>query len=194
MTDSRMILRRRIEDNVFEMLRGRGYVTFTYIEEKKNLVYVEADEKNPHLVPIYYQYLQKFNIDALRDFLLYLEKNLQFLQKFNNLELLVVYRSKTNDASRDLEDLRPLCKRISSFTEDEITHSKILYDLVPLHRRATVEELAELTKRIGRKSFGKLPRLLQQDPICKYYGFYPSEIIWVSRPTEATAHSFRIVV
>jgi DNA-directed RNA polymerase subunit H (RpoH/RPB5) len=55
------------------------------------------------------------------------------------------------------------------------------HPLVPLHEKVSKEDLKDFKKKFMIKSYSNLPSISYADPVCKYYGYQPGDIIKVVR-------------
>ncbi|MEB3845096.1 MAG: DNA-directed RNA polymerase subunit H [Desulfurococcales archaeon] len=76
------------------------------------------------------------------------------------------------------------------------TDKRILeHELVPEHRILSIEEAAELLRKLGVRA-SQLPMISINDPVVQLLGAKPGDIIEITRksPTSGEAKYYRIVV
>lgn len=94
----------------------------------------------------------------------------------------------TPPALRVLESYKSLGKWIEFFEFDEVVINITEHELVPKHEPLTEEEKAEVLARYSVKET-QLPRILRTDPVAKYLGVKPGQILKITRKSD-TAGSY----
>ena len=94
----------------------------------------------------------------------------------------------TPPALRVLESYKSLGKWIEFFEFDEVVINITEHELVPKHEPLTEEEKAEVLARYSVKET-QLPRILRTDPVAKYLGVRPGQILKITRKSD-TAGSY----
>ena len=94
----------------------------------------------------------------------------------------------TPPALRVLENYKSLGKWIEFFEFDEVVINITEHELVPKHELLTEEEKQEVLKRYNVKET-QLPRILRTDPVAKYLGVKPGQILRITRKSD-TAGSY----
>jgi|LauGreDrversion4_2_1035121.scaffolds.fasta_scaffold01559_15 DNA-directed RNA polymerase subunit H (RpoH/RPB5) len=111
---------------------------------------------------------EKLNIQGIKD-------TISIMNKENANKCIIVYRSNvTSSAKKSLETLE---YEFELFAMHELQLNITKHRLVPKHNRVTQSEKDELDKNYK----GKLPILLSNDPVCRYYGFKKGEYIRITR-------------
>ena len=94
----------------------------------------------------------------------------------------------TPPALRVLESYKSLGKWIEFFEFDEVVINITEHELVPKHELLTEEEKQEVLKKYNVKET-QLPRILRTDPVAKYLGVRPGQILKITRKSD-TAGSY----
>lgn len=152
-------------DNVCTMLNNRGYIV---IERTDNKVLAEDFDENKILVICSDE--QKLNMSTIKEILVILEEH-----SFNHC-ILIYKESITSSAKKIIETLPAI--KIELFSMDELQYNLIEHELVPLHERLEGEEMRFIKKEWG----SKLPTILKNDAVSRYYNYSRGDIIKVTRP------------
>ena len=91
-------------------------------------------------------------------------------------------------ALRTLEKYKSLGKWIEFFEFDEVVINITEHELVPKHEVLTEEEKQEVLQKYNVKET-QLPRILRTDPVAKYLGVRPGQILRITRKSD-TAGSY----
>lgn len=94
----------------------------------------------------------------------------------------------TSTALRALDSYKSAGKWIEFFEFDEVVINITEHELVPKHEPLTDEEKAEVLARYNVKET-QLPRILRTDPVSKYLGVKPGQVLKITRKSD-TAGSY----
>ena len=85
--------------------------------------------------------------------------------------------------------------RIEVFTEAELLVNITKHMLVPKHEVLSDAEKGQLLDRY-KLSNSQLPRILQNDPVARYYGLVRGQVVRIIRSSETAGHytSYRICI
>ena len=145
-----------------KMLIDRGYKILP--ESKDDFSIKGISEKNKIMCFICNE--NKLSIKGIKECMSIMNK-----EDYNRC--IIVYRdSATASAKKSLENMD-----IELFSIHELQFDVTQHRLVPLHEKVTKEEKELLDKNFK----GKLPFILQSDPISRYYFFQRSEYVRITR-------------
>tara|TARA_B100000902_G_C26776601_1_gene653012 strand:+ start:18 stop:518 length:501 start_codon:yes stop_codon:yes gene_type:complete len=152
-----------------EMLtKGRGYV-------KTDDIYTKDDD----IIIVFYMDIPKLNIKHTKDFIsISMEQNIH--------HMIIVYYSITSSAKKLLMELHNIQTEFFAISELQFNITNHAY--VPKHERLSEQDAIAFKQKYGTK----LPIILKNDPISKYYNFQSNDIIKVYRKDNEI--SYRICV
>lgn len=108
--------------------------------------------------------------------------------------ILVVQDKLTAFAKQTLMDMSPNYV-LEEFKENELLVNITHHVLVPKHVLLTPEEKSNLLQRYRLKE-DQLPRILQRDPVARYFGLSKGQVVKIIRPSETAGRyiTYRFVV
>lgn len=110
----------------------------------------------------------KLNIQGIKD-------RMGIMNREGATKCIIVYRtSVTSSAKKSLETME---YEFELFSINELQLNITKHRLVPRHSKVTESEKMELDKNYK----GKLPFLLQNDAVCRYYAFEKGEYVRITR-------------
>lgn len=160
----------KINTNVIKMLTNRGEdikkltrkTNHMYIKDRLYIRFILTTKVKPNEIK---QHLEKI-----------IEKKLGLEQI-----ILVIYKSPNNSI---LKIIKPFKKEydIQIFTKDELIIDKINHHLVPKHILIQKQEIIDdILDKYQIKSIHKLPFILSNDPISKYYNAKKGNLFRIER-------------
>ena len=183
------------------MMRDRGYnVDPSRLEishDKFNKVY----SGNPHNLNECYSNMEGERILTFFDLIERLDsKTIQTIIK--NMDEAGVNRAivigpegiLTPTAARNLDNVRSSGKTIEFFSFDEVIINITEHELVPKHEVLTEDEKQEVLKRYNVTET-QLPRILRTDPVSRYLGVKPGQLLKITRNSDTAGHyvTYRLV-
>eukprot|EP00002_Diphylleia_rotans_P004323 TRINITY_DN13149_c0_g1_i1.p1 TRINITY_DN13149_c0_g1~~TRINITY_DN13149_c0_g1_i1.p1 ORF type:complete len:210 (+),score=58.65 TRINITY_DN13149_c0_g1_i1:49-678(+) len=107
--------------------------------------------------------------------------------------ILVVQQKLTSISMRQLEKHPDL--RFEVFVEDELVVNITRHEFVPTHIPLNAEKKKELLERYKLKE-SQLPRIRKDDPVAKYFGLQPQDVVKIIRKSETAGRyvTYRLVV
>lgn len=176
LTDREYSLTNEIKNEIIQVLNGSNYTTH----------YLPIDENQKKFLCV--TSISKFGVDETK---LLIGK----LERTNAKELiLILSETITSFASKMLIEYTAskACK-LWIFTEQQLRFNVTKHRLVPKHKKLTkIEKEKILTK--NKLQIGQIPKLLNSDPIAKYYGFDTGDLIQIKRDIGSDELFFRIVI
>lgn len=155
-----------------EMLtKGRGYTK----TDETNHIYTKGNE----MIIVFYMDIPKLNIKHTKDFI-------SISMEHNINHIIIVYYGITSSAKKLLMDLHNIQTEFFSISELQFNITNHAY--VPKHERLSEQDATAFKQKYGTK----LPIILQNDPISKYYNFKSNDIIKVYRKDNEI--SYRICI
>jgi len=114
-----------------------------------------------------------------------------FLDKYSKYHKFIVISSLSKKAYKQLQEY-PLTE---VFQELDMMVNIMEYELQPKFRLLTKNEVEEYFKTFANKK-REMPRILDSDPVSRYFGAVQGDIFEITRPsiTSGEAISYRIVV
>lgn len=117
------------------------------------------------------------------------------LERTNARELILILSdSITSFASKMLTEYAASksCK-LWIFTENQLRFNVTKHRLVPKHKKLSKIEKQEILSK-NKLQVAQIPKLLNIDPIVKYYGFDSGDLIQITRDIGSSELFFRIVI
>lgn len=159
-----------------EMIQDRGYI-IDIVENDDNsndtndeneTTFCIKGRRNNDIILCFLEEDDKLNIQGIKD-------KISVMNKEGSKKCIIVYRSSvTSSAKKSLETLE---YEFELFGMHELQLNITKHRLVPNHARVTPSEKTEL----DLKYKGKLPFILSQDAVSRYYGFTKGEYVRITR-------------
>jgi len=114
-----------------------------------------------------------------------------FLDKYSKYNKFIIVTSLSKKAFKQLEEY-PLTQ---AFQEIDLMVNVLEHDLQPKFRLLTKSEVEEYFNTFENKK-REMPRILDSDPVARYFGAKIGDILEINRPSITTveAYTYRIVV
>jgi len=174
--------------NVSKMLKDRNMIKdykhfYNNIKNVgENLEIIINYENNNIAIKIIYN-----NITTIKD-----SNDIEtFLDKYNKYHKFLIISSISKKAYKQFDDY----KNTEVFQEIELMINILEHDLQPKFRLLNKQEYDEYFKTFDNKK-REMPRIIDSDPIARYFGAKIGDIFEITRPSVTTgeAISYRIVV
>lgn len=164
-----------IQRNADRMMTCRRFQLYRK-EDDNVFVYRNHEEKG---VVVFFYAMDKLNIDAVKDFIMLLER----LCIHHGI---IIYRGNvTSSTKKVLEHLHKF--RIELFASKEFKYCLVDHQFYSPHRRLPPEEAQEIVQSFG----ANLPILLRTDAVARFFSFAKNDIIEIIRKNHSLA--YRIV-
>lgn len=155
-----------------EMIQDRGYIIDIIEKNDENdenePTFCIKGRRNNDIILCFLEEDDKLNIQGIKD-------KISVMNKEGSKKCIIVYRSSvTSSAKKSLETLE---YEFELFGMHELQLNITKHRLVPNHARVTPSEKTEL----DLKYKGKLPFILSQDAVSRYYGFTKGEYVRITR-------------
>ena len=154
-----------------EMLNQRGY---KIIESKHNII---AKRKDDHIV-IFMVVAHKLNIERFQEYI-------KSMNKMKIRHAIIIYRKNVTPKVKKIVKNSDI--KIELFTADKLQYNITKHRLVPKHIRLEKKDSEQFKKIYGTK----IPVLLKQDPVRRFYDYEIGDIIKIIRGGNFV--SYRIV-
>ncbi|BAM82463.1 RNA polymerase I, II, III common subunit [Cyanidioschyzon merolae strain 10D] len=197
----------RIRRTILEMLRDRGYLvlpTKTDLElpleefahkfdaagrarESLTMLRQHRNDRSNQIY-VFFPKEEKVGVKPIREYCLRLETE-------NVLRaIIVVQTGLTPIAKQAVAELQPRF-HLELFQEAELLVNITRHQLVPKHEVLTAEQKKTLLKRYQLKDT-QLPRILQSDPVARYFGVTRGQVLKITRNSETAGRyvTYRLVV
>ncbi|KAK4537808.1 hypothetical protein CDCA_CDCA14G3833 [Cyanidium caldarium] len=197
----------RVRRTVLEMLRDRGFLVLASKTDLE-LPYEEFAHKfeaagrareslamlrqhrtdRSNQIYVFFPREPKVGVKPIREYCLRLEAE-HVLRA-----IIVVQAGLTPIAKQAVSELQPRFQ-LELFHEAELLVNITHHQLVPLHEVLTPEQKRLLLKRYQLKET-QLPRILQTDPVARYYGATRGQVLKITRNSETAGRyvTYRLVV
>jgi len=172
---------------ITEMLQDRGHTQIETDEDEMN-AYNPLTGKR---ILVYYISDPKVSVKNIKS----IKSNLDRIDVDTLSCLIVVYKYSITTFAKQFisSDVNNLFVQV--FSEKELMFNITKHEYVPKHIVLTTEEKCSILKKYNTKS-RHFPQILQSDPICRYYGMIPGDMVRIERPSETCGMYtvYRIVV
>ena len=160
------MLEEKILKTCKEMFNQRNYE----YEEKKDENLIIYKKKDGNKMCLFLNLYNKLDINIIKDVISRLNKN-----KINHA-ILIYKNDITSYAKKILINIKKEFE-IEIFKDKNLMYNITKHKLVPLHEELSVKDSKKFTKKYGKK----LPVILKNDPVSKFYNFKKGSIIKVTR-------------
>lgn len=176
-----------VQSTVVEMLQDRGY---TRVEKKGDELEAEDPLTNKKIL-VYYVSDPKVNVKNIKMIKSHLDK----IDVTQVACLIVVYKYAITSFAKQFisSDVKDLFVQI--FSEKELSFNITKHDFVPKHTLLSVKEKSDVLKKYKTKAC-HFPQILSTDPVCRYYGVLPGDMLQITRKSDTCGiHTlYRVVV
>ena len=166
------------------MLGDRGY---TSIEKEEPETIIAANPQNERLL-LFFVIDPKVSVKIMKNIKDIIENDENFTS------LILIYKNSITSFAKNFI-MSDIDLHVQSFSEKELCFNITKHKLVPKHRKLSSSEKNEIRKQY-RTPFRNYPLLMHIDPVSRYYGFLPGDLIEITRnsPTAGIYVSYRYVV
>ena len=172
---------------VLELLHDRGY---TRIESNGDDLEAVDPSTNKRIL-VYYVSDPKVNVKSIK----LIKTHLDQVDVTQITCLIVIYKYAITTFAKQFisSDVKNLFVQI--FSEKELSFNITKHDFVPKHTLLSVIEKKTVLKEYNTKSC-HFPHILSTDPVCRYYGALPGDMMRIDRRSETCGiHTlYRVVV
>ncbi|KAI8617359.1 DNA-directed RNA polymerases I, II, and III subunit RPABC1 [Chytriomyces sp. MP71] len=193
----------RVHKTVHEMVHDRGYLVGEH-ELKMSLDDFKADHYRGQVIDRAsltflvehkddHEQLLVFFTDEETVGIKPIKKVCERMMQQSIMKAILIYREKLTPSSHKvIMEMAPKYD-ISLFKEAELMVNITHHSLVPKHVLLSKEEKATLLARYRLKD-SQLPRIMQSDPVARYYGLKRSQVVKITRPSETAGryNTYRI--
>jgi DNA-directed RNA polymerases I, II, and III subunit RPABC1 len=176
-----------IRKTVLEMLKDRNYIVpssenitfdeFSIKFKNKNIdIYVDNTNENKGKAYVYFHNENKTIPKA--DLKNLLNKTIETYQD-EDIKLIIILKEKGN-GSIFKEITKDIYKNVEIFMNKNMIINITHHEFVPKHMMLTENEENEVLDKYSTTK-NKLPKILKNDPIAKYYGMKPNQICKIIR-------------
>jgi DNA-directed RNA polymerase I, II, and III subunit RPABC1 len=165
-----------VQKTTIEMLTQRGYDTT--LDDESGMIVAYRPHFPSDKIIVFYN-CGSITISHVKDYI-------SILDKTGFQHAIVIYKDNVTPQSAKTIALIP-DKTIETFQEKTLLYNITKHRLVPKHRCLTLYELTTFKRKYG----SKIPYLLSDDPIARFYGFHSGDIIEITRHDGIVA--YRIV-
>jgi DNA-directed RNA polymerase I, II, and III subunit RPABC1 len=195
----------RVRKTCFKMLRNRGYVVdenqlemttedfraaFGDDPSRENLsmLTVKADDPSDQLF-VFFPTDDKVGVKPIKIYVERMKEESVFRA------IIVIKNDLTPFAKQALREMATRGYRIEYFKDAELLIDITEHKLVPQHIVLTNQEKKELLTRYRLKP-SQLPRIQVSDPVARYFGLVPKQVVKIIRPSETAGRyiTYRICV
>jgi DNA-directed RNA polymerase I, II, and III subunit RPABC1 len=170
---------------LIEMLNDRGH---TDIEDVDACLLIASDPLSGKKIMVYKFQDPKVSVKNIKQL-----KNIIDNYEHTFSCLIVVYKTSISTFAKQFISTEVDNILVQLFSEKELRFNITKHELVPSHKLLSVIEKANLLTKYKLKH---LPVILISDPVCRYYGCLPGDIVEITRQSETCDlyTFFRLVV
>lgn len=117
-----------------------------------------------------------------------IKKHLDEIENKDMLAVIVITLEKMQP--RQINDLKSIKENIEHFKLSELQFNITKHVLVPKHEKLSVEEEKIILETYNLKSKTQLPLILHTDPMSKYLGLKPGNIVKIKRNNSPSSGEF----
>lgn len=140
---------------------------------KANLIF--SLKVNDNLIVVYYLH-SKFKISDLK----------RYIPEDSNI--ILIFKEKIN--TQNIKHIKELTtENIEIFMLKELVFNITHHYLVPLHEICTNDEINEVMTRYKIKLKTQLPCILKTDPMARYLGIKPGNVVKITRPSPSSGET-----
>jgi DNA-directed RNA polymerase I, II, and III subunit RPABC1 len=176
----------RVHEIMVEMLNDRGYTYIEYPTENT----MNARNSYDKRILVYFVMSPKVSIKKIK-----LIKDIIEQDHEGYSCLIIVCKGSITSFARQFitTDVNNLMVQV--FSEKELSFNITKHELVPIHELLTEQETTQIKKKY-KTTLKHFPNMLITDPVAKYYGYVPGNLIRIIRksPTAGEYVSYRVVV
>lgn len=152
----------------YEMLQQRGYTDIRTCEDIEMIQFL-ATKQNTETIAVFFSDSSKFDTKGMKE----------IINTMNDLSIshaIVVYKESITPATKSAL-LQSIEMKIEIFAAEDMHTNPTKHKYVSKHELLTPEEQQKFKKNFGVK----IPIILLNDPIAKFYGYKKGDIIRVIR-------------
>lgn len=170
-----------------EMLKDRGHVQIEGNSDELNALNPVSGKR----ILVYHVPDPKMSVKNIKT----IKTNLDKMDVDTLSSIIVIYKYAITTFAKQFisSDVNNIFVQV--FSEKELAFNITKHEYVPKHTPLTSDEKHEIVKRFHTKS-RHFPQILSTDPVCRYFGLIPGDMVRIDRPSETTGMHvvYRIVV
>ena len=183
----------RVRKTCMKMLQARGYIVseddinmttddwrskFGEEPSRDALMYLteKIDDPSDQLF-VFFPGDDKVGVGPIKTFVLRMK------QENITRAIIVIKNDLTHFAKQAIRELASIGYKVEYFKDAELLVDITEHKLVPEHIVLTPQEKKELLARYRLKP-GQLPRIQSIDPVARYFGLAPKQVVKIIRPSE----------
>jgi len=169
----------KIEKTVLEMFSQRGYKN-TRKENNCILAEYKSEENGKdQTVCLFLTIIEQFKIDNFKNYI-------ALLNKKEIKHGIVLYKKITAFTKTAVHNTSSLKILLETFQYTKLLYNITKHYLVPKHIRLSRQDAINFKKKHGTK----IPKMISEDPVVKFYAFKKGDVIEIHRSDEVT---YRII-
>uniref|UniRef100_A0A7S1ESI1 DNA-directed RNA polymerases I, II, and III subunit RPABC1 n=1 Tax=Timspurckia oligopyrenoides TaxID=708627 RepID=A0A7S1ESI1_9RHOD len=197
----------RVRRTVLQLLRDRGYLVLDtdtdlgmsaeqfrerYAQSKfaaEALTILKSKRDNPSdQIYVFFPQDPKLGVKPIRE---YCER----MQRDGIHHAIIVLLSGMTPSAKEAVHIVSSQHRLELFLQNELLVNITEHVLVPKHELLSPAEKRALLKMYKLKE-SQLPRIQMKDPVARYYGLTPGQVVRITRPSETAGRyvTYRLVV